>query len=120
MSDSSTDADGDGLFDVFDTQNGTTADDGFNVNESIDTGALSLPDDDNDASLGQPLEHDVDFRDASDSDTDNDGVADPIDVDDDNDGILDVDEGREVLQVQGQLQFNHNENNGFGLSLIHI
>ena len=52
-----------------------------------------MPDADNDASLDQPLVHDVDFRDASDDDTDGDGIADPIDVDDDNDGILDVDEG---------------------------
>ena len=59
-----TDADGDGLFDVFDTQNMTDADDGFDVNESLATGAASLPDTDGDASGGMPLTQDVDFRDA--------------------------------------------------------
>ena len=59
-----TDADGDGLFDVFDTQNMTDADDGFDVNESLATGAASLPDTDGDASGGVPLTQDVDFRDA--------------------------------------------------------
>ena len=38
------DADGDGLFDVFETQGGTDASDGFNVNESLAAGALALPD----------------------------------------------------------------------------
>ena len=93
LSDDATDADGDGLFDVFDAQNGTTADDGFDVNESIATGAAALPDIDGDASGGVPLIEDVDFRDAETTDTDGDGVIDFIDVDDDNDGILDVDEG---------------------------
>ena len=116
LSNADTDADGDGLFDVFETQGGTDANDGFNVNESLSTGAAALPDTDGDATGGVPLSEDVDFRDSQDDrvDTDNDGVVDDDDVDDDNDGILDVDEGREVLQVQGQLQFNHNENNGFG------
>ncbi len=66
---SNIDADGDGLADVLDTQNGTLANDGFNVNESIATGAAALPDADNDAANGIPLTADVDFRDA---------VVDPI------------------------------------------
>ena len=114
LSTAATDADGDGLFDVFDTQNGTATDDGYDVNESLAAGALALPDSDGDASGGVPLTADVDFRDALGLDTDGDGVVDEIDIDDDNDGILDVDEGVQTLQVQGQLQFNHNENNGFG------
>ena len=64
LSDSANDVDGDGLFDVFDTQNGTDADDGFNVNEGIATGAASLPDADGDAGDNVPGVHDVDFRDA--------------------------------------------------------
>ncbi|MEL7015973.1 MAG: Ig-like domain-containing protein, partial [Pseudomonadota bacterium] len=64
LSDNTNDADGDGLFDVFDTQNMTTADDGFNVNESLDQGAIAFPDSDRDAVMGVPLTADVDFRDA--------------------------------------------------------
>ena len=64
LSMTATDVDGDGLFDVFDAQNGTAADDGFDVNESIAAGAAALPDADNDASGGLPLSEDVDFRDA--------------------------------------------------------
>ena len=94
LSDASTDADGDGLFDVFETQGGTDASDGFNVNESLAAGALALPDADGDATGGIPLAEDVDFRDAENiPDTDGDGITDNIDVDDDNDGILDIDEG---------------------------
>ena len=63
LSTDATDADGDGLFDVFETQGGTDASDGFNVNESLNTGAASLPDADGDAAGGVPLSEDVDFRD---------------------------------------------------------
>ena len=121
LSNATTDIDGDGLFVVFHTQNGTTADDGFDVNESIATGASALLESDGDASEGMPLEQDVDFRDAREDrlDTDGDGVFDSEDVDDDNDGILDVDEGVQRTQVQGQLQFTHNENNGQGTCLLY-
>ena len=79
---------------MFETQGGTDASDGFNVNESLATGALALPDADGDATGGIPLAEDVDFRDAENiPDTDGDGITDDIDVDDDNDGILDIDEG---------------------------
>ena len=99
LSTAANDADGDGLFDQFETQNGTTVDDGFNVNEGLSNGALAYPDSDGDAALQAPLQHDVDFRDAvSDPDTDGDGVVDLIDVDDDNDGIVDDDE-RDILVV---------------------
>ena len=64
LSTDATDADGDGLFDVFETQGGTNANDGFNVNESLVTGAAALPDSDGDAGEAVPLAHDVDFRDA--------------------------------------------------------
>jgi len=64
LSDAASDADGDGLFDIFDAQNGTAVDDGFDVNESIAAGAAVLPDADNDASGGVPLTEDVDFRDS--------------------------------------------------------
>jgi hypothetical protein len=95
LSTAANDADGDGLFDVFETQGGTTASDGFDVNESLITGAASFPDIDGDAAEGVPLTADVDFRDTQDDrvDTDGDGVFDVDDIDDDNDGILDVDEG---------------------------
>jgi len=63
LSNADTDADGDGLFDVFETQNGTTTTDGFNVNEGLNTGALAYPDSDSDAVSGTPLTADVDFRD---------------------------------------------------------
>ena len=63
LSNASNDADGDGLFDVFDTQNGTTNDDGFVVNEGIAAGAAALPDTDGDVG-GAVLISDVDFRDA--------------------------------------------------------
>ncbi len=92
LSDATTDADGDGLFDVFETQGGTDANDGFNVNESIATGAITFPDGDGDAASAIPLIADVDFRDALDTrvDTDGDGIFDADDIDDDNDGILDT------------------------------
>ena len=61
----STDLDGDGLLDAFETQGGTDANDGFNVNESLSAGAASLPDTDGDASGGVPLSQDVDFRDGN-------------------------------------------------------
>ena len=112
LSNEMTDADGDGLFDVFETQGGTDANDGFNVNESLATGAATLSDEDNDAFLNQPLTHDVDFRDNVDDDPDNDGIANPIDVDDDNDGILDIDEGFNISEVQGQLLFDQVGDNG--------
>jgi len=62
------DADGDGLFDVFDAQNGTGTNDGFVVNEGLNTGAIAYPDTDGDASStsATPLVADVDFRDAQD------------------------------------------------------
>jgi hypothetical protein len=94
------DADGDGLFNVFETQNGTTTTDGFNVNESIAAGALSLPDSDGDVAGAAPLDRDVDFRDASLTlDTDGDGIFDSDDSDDDNDGILDVEEYNGLVSV---------------------
>jgi len=64
LSTDANDVDGDGLFDVFDAQNGTAADDGFNPNESLNTGAAALPDTDSDVAGGVPLSADVDFRDA--------------------------------------------------------
>ena len=104
LSNMSNDADGDGLFDVFETQNGTTTTDGFNVNESLDAGAISFPDSDNDAALGVALLHDVDFRDAlADPDTDGDGISDVIDIDDDNDGVLDSIENIGVTSSQTEI-----------------
>ncbi|MEL6374520.1 MAG: DUF4347 domain-containing protein, partial [Pseudomonadota bacterium] len=68
LSTAANDADGDGLFDVFDTQNSTTNNDGFVVNEGLVGGAIAYPDIDNDASAtsATPLIADVDFRDAQD------------------------------------------------------
>ena len=65
LSDASTDVDGDGLFDIFDAQGGTQADDDFNPNENMNAGAAALPDTDNDASEGVALTADVDFRDSA-------------------------------------------------------
>ncbi len=65
LSSETTDADGDGLFDIFDTQNGTLADDGVDPNESLAAGAAALPDSDNDANGALPFVADVDFRDAN-------------------------------------------------------
>ncbi|WP_418152336.1 tandem-95 repeat protein [Litorimonas sp. RW-G-Af-16] len=66
LSSSANDLDGDGLFDVFETQGGTNSSDGFNVNESIATGAIAFPDSDGDATgVIIPLSADVDFRDAT-------------------------------------------------------
>ncbi len=93
LSDASNDADGDGLFDQYETAIDGAINDGFDVNESIATGAAALVDRDRDAAGGVPLTEDVDFRDTEHNpDTDGDGVRDNVDVDDDNDGILDVDE----------------------------
>ncbi|MEO0612205.1 MAG: Ig-like domain-containing protein, partial [Pseudomonadota bacterium] len=66
-SDASTDADGDGLFDIFDNQNGTSTNDPFVVNEGLSAGAISFPDTDMDASASSatPLVADVDFRDVA-------------------------------------------------------
>ncbi len=80
---SGSDSDRDGLDNNIDTTTGLSDPDG-NINNPN-----TLPDNDNDLGIDGG---DVDFRDATDSDFDNDGIADFTDVDDDNDGILDVDE----------------------------
>ncbi|MCB1382271.1 MAG: tandem-95 repeat protein [Notoacmeibacter sp.] len=99
------DTDGDGLKDAYELAIDGNANDGFVVNEgetplpafaTTATGAIYLPDSDNDASLGISLLNDLNFRDSQLSvvvDTDGDGVVDSIDIDDDNDGILDINEG---------------------------
>ncbi|MGK7889350.1 MAG: DUF4347 domain-containing protein, partial [Leptolyngbyaceae cyanobacterium] len=79
---SGTDTDGDGLDDAFE---GDNPNDPFDPNDEIDTPATDLPDTDEDVSEDGG---DVDYRDVT--DTDGDGVPDPIDLDDDNDGILDT------------------------------
>jgi Domain of unknown function (DUF4347)/Bacterial lectin/Bacterial Ig domain len=94
-----TDADGDGLFDVYETAIDGATNDGFVVNE----GQLPLPaattgylPDDGDTSTGTlvPMTKDLNYRDAEDdTDTDGDGVVNIVDIDDDNDGILDTVEG---------------------------
>ncbi|WP_299049514.1 hypothetical protein, partial [uncultured Polaribacter sp.] len=57
--------------------------------EFDDTQEDNFTDSDNDVSTGG----DVDYRDISGPDADNDGVQDDVDLDDDNDGISDVTEG---------------------------
>ncbi|RKM96235.1 choice-of-anchor L domain-containing protein [Aquimarina sp. AD10] len=96
-----TDADGDGVLDVIEANQGTLIgtdtdgdglDDGFeggtindnDANDDLDNGSLDTPDADGDALTGG----DVDYRDAD--DLDNDGIPDSVDLDDDNDGILDT------------------------------
>ncbi|MFD2591301.1 DUF6923 family protein, partial [Aquimarina hainanensis] len=61
-------------------------DDYTDVNGSFDnTQTDNFPDEDSDVAI-----EDVDYRDATDSDNDNDGIPDAVDLDDDNDGILDT------------------------------
>ncbi len=93
LSTAANDADGDGLFNVYETAIDGTVNDGFVVSEGI-TNPLTtpnsyLPDGGADAALGVPLINDLDYRDA---DTDNDGIVDSTDIDDDNDGVLDTNE----------------------------
>ena len=94
VSDEMTDADGDGLLDVFE---GSDDNDGFDVNdENRDANSIALADSDGDLNGGDgsnadPLNIDSDFREAL--DTDGDNVNDADDIDDDNDGILDENEG---------------------------
>ncbi|TXD50135.1 DUF11 domain-containing protein [Polaribacter sp. IC073] len=98
-----TDSDGDGILDT--TEAGITLADKDTDNDGLDdaTDATSgpedvdgnitpsaLPDEDNDLGIAGG---DVDYRDNTDNDYDNDGVPDATDVDDDNDGILDTVEG---------------------------
>ena len=77
---SGSDSDNDGLDNNVDATSGSSDVDGTINNPN------TLPDDDNDLNAGG----DVDYRDTTDSDFDNDNVADTIDLDDDNDGILDT------------------------------
>ena len=127
-SDSTTDADGDGLLDEFENASGSTVDadnnsiidaleDGFDVNDENIVGddggadgsftsfnlAANDPNLNADGSNATPLTQDLDFRDNT--DTDSDGVVDSVDVDDDNDGILDVDE-LNTTQVTGDEDFS--------------
>ena len=97
IADATTDADGDGLLDVFEDSDTT---DGFDVNDEniTATGDFALADSDldtaADGSDALPLFYDLDFRDGVEAqDTDDDGILDRFDIDDDNDGILDLTEG---------------------------
>ena len=90
------DSDNDGLDDATDANNTGYDDPGGTIDSPL-SGAVILPDEDNDAFTGG----DVDFRDAiftssppptTADDNDNDGIPDISDLDDDNDGILDTDE----------------------------
>ncbi|WP_371396900.1 Ig-like domain-containing protein [Fretibacter rubidus] len=69
LSNAANDADSDGLFDIFDAQNGTNISDGFNVNEGISPLDGTLPDAGGDASVGTatPLVNDLDYRDINDA-----------------------------------------------------
>lgn len=102
-----TDADGDGINDTAEANitllNNDTDNDGLDsatdtTNDYSDVGGtidnplaapIILPDANNDATTGG----DLDYRDATAGDYDNDGIFDDTDVDDDNDGILDTVEG---------------------------
>ncbi|MET2986691.1 hypothetical protein, partial [Aureibaculum conchae] len=84
------DDDGDGLDDATDeTPNTGYADPGGTIDDPL-SGAVVLPDLDGDANVPGG---DVDFRDTSTGDRDNDGIPDITDLDDDNDGIPDAIEG---------------------------
>ena len=119
VSDASTDADGDGLFDVFE---GTDNNDGFDVNdENRDAVSIALADTDADLNAGDGsnsvvLNIDSDFREAL--DTDGDNVHDAQDIDDDNDGILDIDEGV-IVGPSGAYTWTHNLEGGTSSAGIH-
>ena len=98
-----TDSDGDGLLDTVEAgitlTNLDDDNDGLDNATDATTGPTdvdgnivpnTLPDDDNDLGIAGG---DVDYRDTTDSDYDNDGVPDATDIDDDNDGIIDTEEG---------------------------
>ncbi|MFP2996277.1 gliding motility-associated C-terminal domain-containing protein [Spongiivirga sp. MCCC 1A20706] len=85
-----TDTDGDGLDDGFDTSDDSVSGTP-DVNDNLDTGASGTPDSDgNNDNIANGATTDVDFRDAL--DTDSDGIPDVVDLDDDNDGIPDLTE----------------------------
>ncbi len=75
-----TDTDGDGLLDTFDTVDTTGL--AFDVNDALNNGASDTNNDDNAATP------EVDFRETLDND--GDGIIDSVDLDDDNDGIPDL------------------------------
>ncbi|WP_299050440.1 hypothetical protein, partial [uncultured Polaribacter sp.] len=113
---STADTDGDGLLDIFEGGNNN---DGFDVNDEIDTpNNISLGDNDGDF-IADGSGGNVDYRDNP-NDTDNDGILDDVDIDDDNDGILDTEEGcnsftgtvtRDLsLSLQGGNGFTINDN----------
>jgi hypothetical protein len=80
-----TDADGDGLDNIYEGSD-ATAGEAYDVNDEIDDPKNNLTDADNDGSTTG----DVDYRDIDVVlDNDGDGIIDSIDRDDDNDGILD-------------------------------
>ncbi|MBO6703743.1 MAG: DUF4347 domain-containing protein [Pseudomonadales bacterium] len=92
---SSTDTDGDGLVDIFESSNIA---DLFDANDENLTGVVfNLADSDNDilpdGSNAFGLSQNLDFRENTGRDTDQDGVEDDVDLDSDNDGILNTDEG---------------------------
>ncbi|MCL7753140.1 T9SS type A sorting domain-containing protein [Polaribacter sp. Z022] len=82
------DADGDGLYDIFDDNNDSGIS-GSTVNDNHNPPAPgNLGDEDSDINTGG----DLDYRDITGLDKDNDGIPDSTDLDDDNDGILDITE----------------------------
>jgi len=105
VSDLTTDADGDGLFDSVDEVDGTsvgwdsndedvTTADGQRVADKSEFNLIDtheLADDLSNVNINDS-NIDLAFRDTK-LDTDSDGINDDIDVDDDNDGIMDFDEG---------------------------
>lgn len=90
-----TDTDGDGLVDIFESSN---VFDFFDANDENLTGVVfNLADSDNDilpdGSNASGLSQNLDFRENTGRDSDQDGVEDDMDLDSDNDGILNTDEG---------------------------
>ena len=99
LSNAGNDADGDGLFDVF--ENGST-NDGYVVNDGVTNPSATYADTDGDVADDNPPDADLDYRDGIElaglgnggaEDFDGDGVLNRDDIDDDNDGILDIHEG---------------------------
>lgn len=101
---STTDTDGDGLVDIFESSNIA---DFFDANDENLTGVVfNLADSDNDilpdGSNASGLSQNLDFRENTGRDTDQDGVEDDVDLDSDNDGILNTDEG--FIVANGSVQ----------------
>lgn len=116
---SGSDMDGDGLDDAFE---GTDTNDGFDVNDELNTGAAGTQntdaedepdfrdlDDDNDGVL--TVDEDIDGDgDPTNDDTDNNGIPNYLDIDDDGDGLETV-----IEDANGDGNFSNDDTDGDGI-----